>query len=496
MTENVRTSTEEMVYLATIDPDMFCEKVLQCPNEIWQSECMNAIADLDRARFGLPTRFNHDLKTRFSIASMHGSGKTHFIAKLMHWYNFTRKGRIPCTAPKEKQLTTRTWPEFRKILNGAVDEYKSLIKCDAKTISWFGDVDWCAIAETAVAPENLAGYHDDNLLFLCEEASGINNNMFPTIEGALTTGGAILVLIGNPTQNTGEFYDSHNKPSTNELYYTKKIKHHETSRVSKKWVDNMIRKYGIDSPVVKIRVFGEFADAAPNQLLSSGWIEKAIGATRNDGSHFTYRIICDVAGGGVDDTIIMIVKRYMTYDHVIKMIRFNFPSETAVADTREAVAKVFDNNGCKASNGDDIVMDCVGVGDGAGAELVKAGYPVIRYKGGVSSDDPLEWRNRRVQSYMCLRNALRDGEIIYESDFADDTDIEDFYAQAVSVLTKNDAEKVEDLETKKEMLARGAKSPDMTDCNSMLYATQTPHHQTSNVIESVGDMESANHEQW
>lgn len=492
----IRNDTEAMIYLATVDPDSFCENILNCPNEKWQSETMCAIADLDRVKFGLPTLFNHELKTRFTIASMHGSGKTHFIAKLMHWFNFTRKGRIPCTAPKEKQLTTRTWPEFRKILNKSIPEYRKLIKVDTKAITWFGDVDWCAIAETAVAPENLAGYHDDNLMFLCEEASGINNNLFSTIEGALTTQGAILVLIGNPTQNTGEFYDSHNKIGVKELYYTKQIKHHETSRISQDWVDSMIRKYGRSSPVVKIRVFGEFADSAPNQLLSVAWIERAIGQERNDGSHPTLRVICDVAAGGVDDTIIMVVKRFHTYDQVIKMLRFNFPQETAVADTREAVARVFDAYDGSAAKGDDIVIDCVGVGDGAGAELVKAHYPVIRYKGGEQADDPQEWRNRRVQSYICLRNALRDDELIYDSDFADDTDIDDYYAQAVSVLTKNDSEKLEDLETKKEMLARGEKSPDMTDCTSMLYATQTPHFHGSSTIETIGELESAHDEQW
>jgi hypothetical protein len=167
-----------------------------------------------------------------------------------------------------------------------------------------------------------------------------------------------------------------------------------------------------------------------------------------------------------------------------------------VADTREAVARVFDGYGCDAKNGDDIVLDAVGVGDGAGAELVKAGYPVIRYKGGESSDDVEEWRNRRVQSYMCFRNALRDGQIVYESDFIDDIDLDDYYAQCTSVLTKNDGEKIEDLETKKEMLARGAKSPDMGDASSMIFATQTPYFHGNNVIESVAELESNFGEEW
>lgn len=490
-----RNKYEELVYRCTVDPNVsFCEKILNSPNDIWQAEMMDAIADLDRARFGLPTKYNHDLKTRFTIAAMHGCGKTHFVAKVMHWYNFTRRGRIPCTAPKEKQLTTRTWPEFRKILSHAKDEYRSLINVDTKHIQWFNDVDWCAIVETASHPDNLAGYHDKNLLFICEETSGISQAMFPVIEGALTTEGALLIMIGNPTRNQGEFYDSHKKQSSAGLYYRKQIKHHETKRVSQKWVDDMTRKYGVNSPVVKIRVFGEFADSASNQLISVEWLYAAFERELNDGSHPQLRISCDVAAGGVDDTIIWVTEIYHTFTKVIKQLRFSFNADTAVADTRQACEDTFHAYGGDASQGDDIVIDSVGVGDGAGAELVKSEYNVIRYKGGEQSDDPKMWRNRRVQSYMVYRDAFRDGTICFEEGAIDVDDMDEFIAQHTSVLTKNADERLEDLETKKEMLARGEKSPDMADCGSQVFATQTPISYGSTETEVIGEIESIHEE--
>ncbi len=487
---------DELIYRATIDPDWFCDEILQCPNDQWQSEMMIAIADLDRARLNLPTKFNHDLKTRFTIAAMHGSGKSHFVTKVMHWFNFTRRGIIPCTAPKEGTLKTRTWPEFRKVLSGAVAGYRSLVQCDTLKITWFNDQDWFAVIETATHADNLAGYHHENLLFIVEEASAVNNNMFPVIEGALTTEGAILVMIGNPTRNNGEFYDSHNKPSTQKLYYTKQIKHSETKRISRAWVDGMIRKYGRNSPIVKIRVFGEFADASPNQLISLEWIESAIGKQYDDGSQPRLRVSCDVAAGGIDDTIIFVSKIYLSYTRIIKMLRFNFNQATAVADTREACENVFNGYNGDSSEGDDIVIDCVGVGDGAGAELVKKGYNVVRYKGGESSDDKEMWRNRRVQSYINYRDALRDGHVVIEEGAIDTQDMDDFIAQHLSVMTKNDGEKFEDLETKKEMLARGDKSPDMADCGSMIFATQSPHFQGSGEAQGIGQLEGASNEAW
>ena len=129
------------VDISRLDPDWFCTTILKCPNDLWQSEMMNAIADLDRIKLGIPTLYNHDGKNRFTVRAFHGPGKTHFIAKLMHWWNFTRQGRIPCTAPKEKQLTTRLWPEFRKLLASSEVWYQKIIKVDRTHITWFNNRD-------------------------------------------------------------------------------------------------------------------------------------------------------------------------------------------------------------------------------------------------------------------------------------------------------------------------------------------------------------------
>jgi len=217
---NVKT-LRKTIQKSKLDPDWFCEKILKSPNDPWQSEALNAVADLFRIKKNIPTLYNHKGLTRFSFVAFHGCGKTHAMAKLMHWFNFVVRGRIPCTAPKEKQLITRLWPEFRKIKMKAISEYQQLINVETKNIYWANDSDHVAIIEAASAPENLAGYHDDYLMFLVEEASGVDENMFPVIEGALTgdteTGLNILVLIGNPTKTSGEFWASHKKKGTKEL---------------------------------------------------------------------------------------------------------------------------------------------------------------------------------------------------------------------------------------------------------------------------------------
>jgi phage terminase large subunit len=467
---------KKIVRRAKFDPDWFCKEILRSPNDIWQSEMLNAMADLDRIREGLPTLFNHEGKNRFTTRAFHGPGKTHYLSKLGHWWNFTRKGRIVATAPKEKQLTNRLWPEFRKILSGAIPEYREFITTTKTTIEWFGDEDWCAIAETASNPENLAGHHAEWLLFLIEEASGVREEMFPAIEGALSTPGSALAMIGNPTRTVGEFYNSHNKRGTMELYYRKAIQHHETPRITKQWVDGMISKYGLNSPVVQVRVFGNFVDTMENQLIALPWVQDAIDREfYEDGSMPSFRVSVDVADGGEDSSVVSVAYLYESFIYLVKQHKFNFPPSLAPIETAQAAARIFDQlQEDRPELVGDIVVDSIGVGAGTAGWLMQEHYPVIAYKGGESSDDTRQWTNRRTQSYLCYRNDLRDGRVIIADNYYQADEEDDFLAQHASIKTKPGSERVEDLETKQEMRRQGIKSPDMVDAIVMHYATQSP----------------------
>lgn len=462
------------VHIATVDPDWFASSILNTPNDPFQSELINAIADLDRIRLGLPTLFNHDGLTRFTVRSCHGTGKTHTLAKLMHWFNFTRKGRIPVTAPKEKQVTTRVWPEFRKIRGNAMVDYQELLKVEKTQIMWASDPDWCALVETASQPENLQGLHDDHLMFLIEEASGVDEDMFPVIEGAMSTENAILVLIGNPTKTEGEFYNSHRKPGTMELYYKMHVKPEDSPRVSMKWVNEMKSKYGEKSPIYKVRCLGEFAETTPNQLIAMDWIFKAKNKDPiPDGSLATKRISVDVGDGGEDETVITAAIHYDTFIHVVKQYRFSFPTAESAILTADAVEVIAEKFGMDWENGDDIVVDSLGVGSGAAGELIQREYPVVIYKGGEASDDSTEWLNRRTQSYIGCRDYFRDGKIALDEDLFegdDDQDWDDLIGQLTMIKVNPGIERVEALEPKRKL----KKSPDMADSLAMQFATQEP----------------------
>lgn len=467
----------------------------------WQHELIESVADVYRHSAGQLTRFNHAGLNKITVRAMHGPGKTFGVAAIMHWFGFCFKGTIVCTAPKEKQLRTRLWPAFRKIRSRAGEAYASLMNVDAAKIVWCGDEDWAAHAETASEPENLAGYHDEHLLFIVEEASGIREEMFPVIEGAISAGRlVILILIGNPTRNQGTFYDSHRTPSVAKHYYPIHVDLSKTTRVSAAWVQQMKDKYGENSPVFQIRCLGDFADSDEKQLVPYEHIASAIERDEvDDGTIPSIRVTVDVSDGGLDESIITAVRMRESHKHILSMTRHSFRAAESPILTAEAAERAFLAAGGNMRT-DDMVVDGLGVGAGTAGYLLKKGYRVVVYKGGESSDIPDQWRNRRVQSYIGLAQALANGAVSFAEDYAGDKDIEDdMLAQVCAIQRNNKTERIEDIEPKEAHIARTGKSPDIADGLAMIYATQIPQMASPElvalpayVINATPMMESAN----
>lgn len=490
------------------DPVWFMREVLNLKGkgwelDVWQEELVEAIADVYRKKYDIPTVLNHDGKSMFTVRAMHGPGKTFTMAAVMHWFNAAFRGRIICTAPKANQLATRLWPAFRKINVRAGKEYAAPVRVDSTKITWHNDEDWCALAETASQPENLAGYHDDYMLFLVDEASGVSEAMYPVIEGAISTGViVILVLIGNPTKNQGTFHASHCIPKVAKHYYQVHVDLEKTTRVSKEWVQRMVDKYGRNSPVVKVRCYGEFADSDEAQLLPYAWLTEALGREGvGEGMLPRLRVTCDVADGGDNFTVVTAALMFNEqHIHVLKQTQHSFPASESPILAAQAAHSMFRRYDGNPARGDDIVVDSLGVGAGTAGYLMELRLPVVTYKGGESSDDPKQWRNRRTQSYIVLRDKHRDKQISYAEDFLDDLDVagdwDDFTAQMCAVRTKPGTERVEELETKQAMMSRGIASPDRADGIAMLCATQAPSiaAQLGSIVQT-GQMASAR-ENW
>lgn len=489
--------------------EIFLRAIGQDPQP-WQVEGCEAVLDVRRFAARRKTGFNHKGLPRITVRSCHGPGKTHWLAQVLHLWNFTTYGLVACTAPKQDQLKTRMWPRYRAILRAAPEWYRAMVEVDALRIKILGDEDWGAVAETASEPENLAGYHDRPQLFLVDEASGQRlDAMFPVIEGALTTPGSVVVEIGNPTRSSGEFWAHHNKKGVADLYYRMHVRPEDSPQyVSPDWLAAMAKKYGKDSPVFKVRCLGEFVEQEENQLIPYGWISEARDRTFElDGSVPRLVVAVDVSAGGDDFTVCEASRFYTTCTHKLRQEKHSFPAIEASLKTAQAAAEMYERFGGvrpgqnhpvtgQPYNGQDfIVVDMMGVGNGAYNYLAQWGYPVVGYAGGAASDNPVLWRNRRVQTYWAFHDDLQAGRVSYAENFTDsDEDWDEYCDQVCWVRRHPGSEKIEDLEPKEMLIKRTQKSPDRADTTAMAYITQMPDMALSanGTAVAYGEMVSAN----
>lgn len=457
--------------------------------DTFQRDLLEATADVWRKKQGVPTRVNHEGTPYITVRSGHGPGKTHTMSLIAMLCATAFPARVVVTAPKLQQLRTRVWNTLRKIDARAESWWRSTHVIHDTAVYWKGpdergriveDKRWCILAETASHPENLAGHHERYMVVLVEEATGVTEALWPVIFGALSSGEVcILVMISNPTRTTGTFANSHLQKREEKNYFRYHINLKNARRIDRAWVASMERKYGKDSPVVAVRCHGEFPTSDPNQLVSLEWINAAFERQfTEDGSRPHFRISIDVADGGEDESVVTVGQHYQSRRRMREQRTYSFPSAESPIRCADAAEAAWQRYGCSVENGDMFIVDSLGVGAGTAGELMRRGYPVVRYVGGATSSNPQRWRNRRVQSYINLRDDFRDGYLHFDDGFCNAEEWDDFAAQLCSVRTRPEQDRVEDLQTKESMRQDGIKSPDRADSLAMQYATQVPQFET------------------
>ena len=290
--KEIITDQEQIeVYKQLIDvywdnPVWFAEDMLNFQPDPWQADVMMGIAEEDKV----------------SVRSGQGVGKTGLEAAIVIWYLCTRPfPKVIATAPSMNQLYDVLWAEISKWLSSS--KVKNLLKWTKTKVYMKGQEErWWATARTAVRPENMQGFHEDYMLFVVDEASGIADPIMEAILGTLSGHENKLLMCGNPTRTTGTFYDSHN--SDRDLYRTFKVSSMDSPRTSRENIQMLLKKYGKDSDVARVRVYGEFPKGESDSLISLEVAERAAESIVDISENYTLQLGVDVARFGDDKTII------------------------------------------------------------------------------------------------------------------------------------------------------------------------------------------------
>lgn len=241
--------------------------------------------------------------SRVSVRSGQGVGKTALEAVLALWFMATRPfARVVATAPTRQQLHDVLWAEIEKWRSKS-PLLSAILKWTKTYVYMVGyEKRWFAVARTATKPENMQGFHEDYMLFIVDEASGVPEQIMEAILGTLSGPENKLLMCGNPTQTTGTFYDSHTRDR--DLYRCHRISSRESPRTNKTMIAAMERKYGKDSNFIRVRVDGEFPLQEDDVFLPLSLLDKSIHADWALAQPVRIDIAADVARFGDDKTVI------------------------------------------------------------------------------------------------------------------------------------------------------------------------------------------------
>lgn len=239
---------------------------------------------------------------RVSVKSGQGVGKTGCEAILLIWFlSCFPNAKVVATAPTRRQLQDVLWAE--------VDKWLSRSPVLSQTLKWTKtyiymvghEKRWFATARTANKAENMQGFHEDYMLFLVDEASGILEPIMEAILGTLSGENNKLVMCGNPTKTSGTFYDSHTKDRA--IYRCHTVNSEDSPRTNKENIAALARKYGKDSNVYRVRVKGEFPLQEDDVFIPLSLIERGVMTEPELTGRISIGV--DVARFGDDETIIL-----------------------------------------------------------------------------------------------------------------------------------------------------------------------------------------------
>jgi phage terminase large subunit len=359
-----------------------------------------------------------------AVRSGHKVGKSRLDAVAAFWFAACFPGaRAIMTSASGRQVKDILWREISAIWRKMTVAQRELLGCHPPHVAPDAGVLWDDGREikgfTTDDPERMAGYSGENLLFILDEASGIERPIFEAIEGNRAGGTGRVLMTSNPTRTTGEFFDAfHNKRA---FYVTFCISSLDSPNVTGEeepipgiadpvWCEQMERKYGKTSPLYEIRVLGNFPSQGSNAVIGVAAIEEAKKRgevmVEPQWSEARLHLGVDVARFGDDESVITARRGAWTAPPRV-VLGFD-TVEVAGLALKMARELVQPGEGRKPL----VKVDGIGVGGGVVDILRRSDeIEVVEVNVAEVSDDQDEYPNLRSQLWFGLANWLDTGAI-------------------------------------------------------------------------------------
>lgn len=431
------------------DANFFVERMLGGRPTPFQA---GALADL--------SKFN-----RVACHTGHGCGKTTLEAWSALWFSATRPYSIVIdTAPTfTRQVKKIFWPELRRWAKKLPAPQG--FDLQATRLVWDED-GWFITGESAAEGENIAGFHSrrGGIMYICDEDSGIEDEIHEAIEGALTDSSSDyrILIAGNPTKRSGELYRAKTDPkhrwsATNPSGYRF---HHQSSwdspLVSRAWCEERRAKWGENSTVYRVRVLGLPPEESADTLIPFHLIQASVDRWKeNAAKPGPARLGVDVARFGDDDSV---VARRVA-NRLCDLHPVNGYASGGVADLVKYVGAL------NAPDRVDVVaVDGIGYGSGVVDELRRRKTEKLSdVNVAMTASDGEMFENLRAELCWSMRDWFLEGK----AEIPDDEMLVQELSELKMSLRKTGKTAIEPKETMKIRIGR---SPDRADALMLTFA--------------------------
>lgn len=440
---------------------------------------------------------------RYATSSGHGIGKSTLVAWLIIWIMSTRpfcKGTV--TANTEAQLRTKTWAELGKWHRRSLTQHWFIFNSGRGSMSYKRKThpdEWFCTAQTCREEnsEAFAGQHAANStsFYIFDEASAVPDKIYEVREGGMTDGEPMSFDFGNPTRNSGRFFEEC-EGKFKRRYKIRKIDSRSVAITNKKQIGEWIEDYGIDSDFVKVRVLGEFPSAGSTQFMPTAYVKRAMYRDDVYDRFATVTIGVDVARFGDDNSVIypIVGNDARSFAPIMGDGIYNGLDNVQLAQKVILKIEEFRAMGMHVAV---VFVDVGGTGSGVFDTLVHAGYEDIAIPvnfGNSPVFEPDVYRYRSDEMWGRAKERIKTDLVLpqlpeYANDNEnpmlghnggpplDDDKKRDTAQKLLAELTQREfgytlsGNKIH-LETKKDMKARGVNSPDIADALVLNFAQE------------------------
>lgn len=279
-------------------------------------------------REGPPTPEMREMSKKLGVSVMAGrnTGKDTFASWVGFWFltmHNASRTKIACFAPTQSQLKTVLWSEFAlwhgmnaKTTGLPMFQMQNDVAVEAEKIYIRGPKNEGKTGfichrtpqknvDKEQMKKTLSGLHADNLLFIMDEASGIDDAIMEECELTMMGRKNLMLQIGNPHKPYGYFYDSHfGKHSDKWLRFHWDSE--ECELVSKQHILNLEERYGRDSDAFRVNVKGLPPTGGDDAFIPYQWIIEACEREMSVPKDTAIVMGYDPAGSGRDSAFLTV----------------------------------------------------------------------------------------------------------------------------------------------------------------------------------------------